>query len=214
MMARKPGSRSSALAPLTAAGAALGRSSGCSPRLAMAPRSRHRRDDPDQVPGRDDVDQHAAGQCPHHEGRRAPQPQRPVIQAVARHAAERIGVRQRHHRRPQRAGDGIDEKHGERQMLGADHGKAERGRERSHDQRAAQRVALFRSTGHEGKNREPRHRGNGADDPDPPCIDADRLQPDREKRQMGADHPEGRAVEQRQPGRELPRSALRCDGDL
>ena len=96
---------------------------------------RHRCDDPDQVPGRDDIDQQSADQRADHEGRRAPQPQRSVIQAIARHAAERIGVRQRHHRGPQAAGRGIGEQHRERQILRADHGKAECGRERRHDQR-------------------------------------------------------------------------------
>ena len=45
-------------------------------------------------------------------------------------------------------------------------------------------------------------------------IDPDRLQPDREERQMGADQAEQRAVKQRQPRRESPGRALRCDGDL
>jgi hypothetical protein len=61
---------------------------------------RYGSNDPDQVLCRDDIDQQPAGQRSCDERRRAPQPQRPVVQAVARHASQRIGVRQRHRRRP------------------------------------------------------------------------------------------------------------------
>ena len=57
------------------------------------PEPRHRRDHPDQMLGRDDIDQQPAGQRAHHERRRAPQPQRPVFEAITRHASQRVGVR-------------------------------------------------------------------------------------------------------------------------
>ena len=76
--------------------------------------------DPDQMPGCDEVDQQPACQRADDEGRRAPQPQRSVIEAVPRHAAQRIGIGQRHHRRPHAGGDGKGEEHRQRLMLGAE----------------------------------------------------------------------------------------------
>ena len=83
-------------------------------------------------------------------------------------------------------------------MLGADHGKSERGGKGGGDHGAAQRVAPFGKAGHDRQDREPRDRGHRRDDPDPAGIDADRLQPHREKRQVAADEAEQGAVEQRQ----------------
>ena len=155
------------------------------------------------MPGRDDIDQQPAGQRAHDEGRRAPQPQRPVIEAVARHAAQRIGVGQRHHRRPHAGGDGKGQEHRSGRCWVPIDGKPERGQQRpSTIMRAAQRLAPFGEAGHERQDREPRHRRNRRDDPDPRRVDPDRLQPHREERQMGADQAEQRAVKQRQPRRE------------
>ena len=175
---------------------------------------RHRRDHPDQVLGRDHVDQEPAGQRARHERRRAPQPQRPVIQPVARHAAQRIGVGQRHHRRPQAGGGGKDQEYRERLVLGPDQRKADCGRKGRKPHPAAQGLAPFGKARQERQHRETRHRGHRRNDTDPRRIDPDRPQPHREKRQMGADEAEQRAVKQRQPGGESPGGRLRCDGDL
>ncbi len=154
----------------------------------------HRCDDPDQVFGSDDIDQQPASQRACHERCRAPQPQRSVIEAMARHASQGIGIGQRHHRRPQAAGDGVGEKYQHRLMLGAENGKPERRRKGRYHDSAAERMAPFGESGHKGQNGEARHRRDRRDDPDPESIDPDRLQPNREKRQMGAHHTEHRAV--------------------
>ena len=114
------------------------------PRLASAPSPATDGDDPDQVPRRDDVDQEPAGQRADDEGRRPPQPQRPVIEPVTRHAAQRIGVRQRHHRRPHARRGGVGDKHQKRPMLGADDAKSERGGKGRDDDGAAQRPDAVR----------------------------------------------------------------------
>ena len=171
-------------------------------------------DDPDQVSGGDEVEQHPADQRAEDEGGRAPQPQRSVVEAIALHAPQRIGIRQRHHGRPQAAGQGVDQEHQHRQMLGAQDEKAQGGGKGGHDDAAAQGLTPFRKARHQRQHRKSGHRGNGRDQPYPKRIDPDRLQPDREKRQMGAGHAEQRAVEQRHPRRELLRCVLRSDGDL
>ena len=66
------------------------------PRLATRAERCDRRDHPDQVLGRDDTDQQPAHQRAGHERRRAPQPQRPVVQA-------RSAPRRAAHRRPSAA---------------------------------------------------------------------------------------------------------------
>ena len=141
------------------------------PEAGQRAEQRHRRDHPDQMLGRDHVDQQPAGQRAHHERRRAPQPERPVIQAVARHAAQRIGVRQRRHRRPQAGGDGNDQEDRERLGLGSDQRKAERGGKRRNHHAAAQRLSALGKPGEERQHREPRHRGDGRNDTDPGCVD-------------------------------------------
>ena len=164
----------------------------------------HADDEPDQVSGRDDIEQLTAGQRGGDEGRRAPQPQRSVFETVLGDAAQRIGVDQGHHRRPQAAGRGIGDQDQERQMLRADDGKPDRGRKRRDHDGAAQRVTPLGKAGDEGQHGEARHRGNGGDDADPGRIDADRLQPHREVRQMGADQPEAGGIDQRQRASESP----------
>ena len=214
MMARKPVSRSSEVAPPNGSRRRFGPFQRLQPEAGDGAERGHRCDHPDQVPCRDDVDQQPADQRADHEGRRAPQPHRPVVEPEARHAAQRIGVRQRQHRRPQRAGGGIGQQHHQRQVLGADHGKAERGRKGGHGQRPAQRIAPVGRARDERQHREPGQRGHRGNDADPRRIDADRLQPDREKRQVGTHRSERRAIEQRQPASESLRRNLRCDGDL
>ena len=217
MMARKPGSRSKPGSRRRAAAPPPGRL-----RTVQRPKPEardgaepgHAGNDPDQMPGRDEIDQQPACQRADDEGRRAPQPQRPVIEAVPRHAAQRIGVRQRHHRRPHAGGDGEGEEYQQRLMLGADHRESERGRKGRDDHRAAQRLTPFGQAGHERQDRKSRHGRHRRDDPDPRGIDPDRLQPHREERQIGAAEPEQRAVKQRQPRRESPGLVPRCDGDL
>ena len=98
-------------------------------------------------------------------------------------------------------------------MLGAENRKPERGHDACDDDGAAQRLPLFGKARHEWQEREPRHRRDRRDDPDPERVDPDRLQPHREKRQMGPHHAKHRAVEQRQPCRESPGGLLRSDGD-
>jgi hypothetical protein len=99
-------------------------------------------------------------------------------------------------------------------MLGAQDEKAQGGGEGGHDDGPAQGLAPFRKAGHQRKHRKPGHRGDGRDQPYPKRINPDRLQPDREKRQVGAGHAEQRAVKQRHPRRETPGCTLRSDGDL
>jgi hypothetical protein len=92
---------------------------------------------PDQVPRRDNIHQQPASQCSHDEGGRAPQPQRPVIEAVPRHAAQRIGIRQRHHRRPHAGGGGEGEEYRQRLMLDSYNRKSKRGHNSRDDYHAA-----------------------------------------------------------------------------
>ncbi len=154
----------------------------------------HGCDHPDQLRRGDHVGQKSADQRSHHERRRTPQPQRPIIETVARHAAQGIGVRQRYHRRPHTGGCRVGEKYQQRPMLGSDHQKPERSGKGCGDHGTAQRVTPFGEAGHERQNCEPGHRGNGGDDADPRRVDPDRLEPHREERQMGADQSEQRAV--------------------
>jgi hypothetical protein len=148
------------------------------------------------------------------ERRRTPQPQRPIVQAVARYASQRIGVGERPRRRPHTGGGRKGEEHQDRLMLGSDHRKAERGRKGGDNHGTAYRLTPFGKAGHERQNREPRHRRNCRDDPDPRRVDSNRLQPYREKRQVGAQEAKQRGVKQRQPRRESAGRHLRCDGDL
>ena len=196
--------------------AVLVSSSGCSARLASAPSAA----EPAMIQIRFLAAMMSTStpqtSAPSDEGRRAPQPQRSVIEAIARHAAQRIGVRQRHHRRPQAAGHGVDQE----APAAADAGCRSRKSpsavaKRGHDDAAAQGLsAVPQAPVTNGSTVNRVTGGTARDHPYPKCIDPDRLQPDREKRQMGADHAEHRAVKQRQPGGELPRRALRSDGDL
>ena len=78
---------------------------------------------------------------------------------------------------------------------------------------AAERLASFGKVGDEWQGREARHGRDGADDPDPGRVDADRPQPDGEKRQLDAGQAEQRAIEQRQPGGKPGRERLRRNGD-
>jgi len=132
--------------------------------------------------------------APDHEGGRAPQPQWSVIETVARHSAQRIGVGQRNHRRPQAGGGRVDQEYQHGPLLGTDGGKADGGRKRGDDQRSPQRIAPFGQAGDErqgGKSRQRRHCGNNTD---PRRVDPDGLQPHREKRQLGAPQSKQRAV--------------------
>jgi hypothetical protein len=99
-------------------------------------------------------------------------------------------------------------------MLGSQDDKAQGSGKGGHDDAAAQGLTPFREAGHQRQRRKPGHRWHGRDQPYPKCIDSDRLQPDREKRQMGAGHSEQGAVKQRHPSRETPGCILRSDGDL
>ena len=214
MMARKPGSPSKALPPCACPQRGLWAVHGLEAEADDGAEPRYGGNHPDQVRRRDDIDRQPAGQRSHDERRRAPQSQRSIVQAVERHASQRIGIRQRHHRRPHAGSGGEGCENRERLMLGSDHRKPERGRKRRDDHGAAQRPAPFSEAGHQRQNREPRHRRNCRDDPDPRCVDPDRLQPHREKRQMGAGEAKHCAVKQRQPGCKSPGRRLRCDADL
>jgi hypothetical protein len=99
-------------------------------------------------------------------------------------------------------------------MLGAECEKAERRGKRGDDDGRAQGLAAFRKARHQRKDREPGHRGDRRDETYPKRIDPDRLQPYREKRQVGAGHPEQRGVKQRHPGRETAGCILRSCGEL
>ena len=167
---------------------------------------RHPGNDPDQVFGGDEIDQQPAAQRADHEGRRPPQPQRPVIEAVTRHASQRIGVGQRHHRRPHACGGREHQEYRQRLMQCADHREPERGQKSRGDQRGAQRLVLVDQSGDERQDREPRHRRHRRDDADPRRVNPDRLQPDREKRQLRPEQAEHRAIKQRQPRRESLRA--------
>ena len=106
-------------------------------------------DDPDQISGGDQVEQRPADQCAEDEGGRTPQPQRSVIEAIAFHAPQRVGICQRHHGRPQAARQGVDQEHQHRQMLGAQDEKAQGGGKGGHDDAAAQGLAPFRKARHQ-----------------------------------------------------------------
>jgi len=67
-------------------------------------------------------------------------------------------------------------------MPKTDQRKPDRAQEGRHGQCTAQGLAVFREAGDEWQGGEARHRRNRADDADPGGIDADRAQPDREKR--------------------------------
>jgi hypothetical protein len=155
-----------------------------------------------------------ASQRAQDKGHRPPQPQRPVIEAVSRYATQRIGIRQRHHWCPDTGRGRKGEEHSERLMLHPHHDKPERRREGRRDHRAAHRPLRFRKACDERQQCEARHGGRRGDHPDPRGINPDRLQPNREERQIGAAQTERRAVKQPQPNRESPGVALRCDGDL
>ena len=73
-------------------------------------------------------------------------------------------------------------------MLGADKRQSERRREGGSDDGVAQRLPLGKS-GYEGQDRKARDGRDRRDNPDPGRFDSDRLQPYREKRQMGPDNP-------------------------
>ncbi len=97
-------------------------------------------------------------------------------------------------------------------MLRACDGKPDHGgKGRDHDC-AAQRMPPLGKACDEGQHGEARHRGNGGDDADPGRIDADRLQPQREVRQMGADQPEAGGIDQRKRASKSPGG--RRGGDL
>jgi len=174
----------------------------------------HGGDDPDQIDLRDITQQEPADQRTDRERRRAPQPQRSVGETELPDAAQRIGVGKRHHRRPDAAGQRIDREQHEGLVLGADHGKAERRGYSRGDDRAAQHLAAFRHCRDQRQHGEARHRRHRGDDADPGGIDADRLQPHGEKRQMHAGHAEQGGIECREPSRESPRCNFCCNGDL
>lgn len=175
---------------------------------------RHGRDDPDQVDLRDIAQQEATHQRADREGGRAPQPQRSIAEAELLDAAQRIGVGERHHRRPDTTRQRIDREQHERLVLGADHGKAERGRCSRSDDRAAQHLTPFRHCCDQRQHGEARHRRHRRDDADPGGIDADRLHPHREKRQVNPGHAEQRGIECRKAARRSPRCNFCCNGDL
>jgi hypothetical protein len=135
-------------------------------------------------------------------------------QAIAGDASQSISIGQRHHRRPQAAGDGVGKKYQDRLMLGAENAEPERCRKGGYHYGAAERVAPFGKRRHKGQNGETRHRRDCRDDTDPERVDPNRLEPNREKRQMRAHHAEHRAVKHCQPCCETPRGVLRYDGDL
>jgi len=122
MMARKPGVAQQGAGPMVDIRCGFWRAQRLKAKADEGAKRCHRYDDPDQVLGGDDIDQQPASQRACHERCRAPQPQRSVIEAMARHASQGIGIGQRHHRRPQAAGDGVGEKYQHRLMLGAENG--------------------------------------------------------------------------------------------